>query len=390
MDRPEDVNRMFESFAPMRALAGHLPSLPPHPISVQREVGTPRPATHNMEYGGMQVAVGNVKLNDGMWDVLFSLVVNNMVRGAYGAALLMAEYYEHLKSHPAALATATPAHAATNGASPSPRGGPSTPKDKMLGDESDDEVVEAEVPAPVSHDLTSDAAVSAAREAFACDPGAAHGAVACEELHWYHAGRQAWLTWHSGAWVGWDAAGAECALPVAEEWTPWTMAFDGARAPFFTWFAGAQTNAAFNECDRHALAGACPSISRRQLLHQSVVAAYVLRACGVERGDRLILLMPHCIEQMVWMLAAKRIGALYVSMSVNISLKARRTRSLLAPLLLLRTFLLPLPCASYLNPIPDNLHLTMDFEPCLTLSSAPSSHPRPPSRALKHPCRQNL
>lgn len=110
----EDVNRMFESFAPMRALAGHLPSLPPHPISVQREVGTPRPATHNMEYGGMQVAVGNVKLNDGVWDVLFSLVVNNMVRGAYGAALLMAEYYDHLKSHPAALAALTPARAATN------------------------------------------------------------------------------------------------------------------------------------------------------------------------------------------------------------------------------------------------------------------------------------
>ena len=117
---------MFESFAPMRALAGHLPSLPPHPISVQREVGTPRPATHNMEYGGMQVAVGNVKLNDGVWDVLFSLVVNNMVRGAYGAALLMAEYYDHLKSHPAALAAATSAHAATNGTGLSPRGGPST------------------------------------------------------------------------------------------------------------------------------------------------------------------------------------------------------------------------------------------------------------------------
>merc|ERR1740130_1759449 len=87
------------------------------------------------------------------------------------------------------------------------------------------------------------------------------------------------------------------------------MAFDCARAPFFTWFTGAQTNAAFNECDRHVLAGhgcekafvtvpleafsehvarpgalaaACPSISRRQLLHQSVVAAYVLRACGAK------------------------------------------------------------------------------------------------------------
>ena len=124
-----------------------------------------------------------------------------------------------------------------------------------------------------------------------------------------------------------------------------------------------------------ALAAACPSISRRQLLHQSVVAAYVLRACGVARGDRLILLMPHCIEQMVWMLAAKRIGALYVSMSVNISLKARRTRSPLAPFL----FLPPWPCASYLNPKTQNLRLATDFNQCLALSSAPPSRlcPRP-------------
>ena len=139
-----------------------------------------------------------------------------------------------------------------------------------------------------------------------------------------------------------------------------------------------------------ALAAACPSISRRQLLHQSVVAAYVLRACGVERGDRLILLMPHCIEQMVWMLAAKRIGALYVSMSVNISLKARRTRSPLAPLLPLRTFLPPWPCTSYLNPIPENLRLAINFDPRFALSSAPPSHLRPPPRALRHPRLQNL
>ena len=139
-----------------------------------------------------------------------------------------------------------------------------------------------------------------------------------------------------------------------------------------------------------ALAAACPSISRRQLLHQSVVAAYVLRACGVERGDRLILLMPHCIEQMVWMLAAKRIGALYVSMSVNISLKARRTRSPLAPLLPLRTFLPPWPCTSYLNPIPENLRLAINFDPRFALSSAPPSHLRPPPRALRYPRLQNL
>lgn len=120
-----------------------------------------------------------------------------------------------------------------------------------------------------------------------------------------------------------------------------------------------------------ALAAACPSISRRQLLHQSVVAAYVLRACGVARGDRLILLMPHCIEQMVWMLAAKRIGALYVSMSVTISLKVRKR----CPLSYLVSFSHP----GNLDPRPQYLRHTTDFNQCLALSSAPPSRlcPRP-------------
>ena len=30
----------------------------------------------------VQVAVGNIKLCDGVWDILFSVVVNNMVRRA--------------------------------------------------------------------------------------------------------------------------------------------------------------------------------------------------------------------------------------------------------------------------------------------------------------------
>ena len=118
-----------------------------------------------------------------------------------------------------------------------------------------------------------------------------------------------------------------------------------------------------------ALAAACPSISRRQLLQQSVLAAYVLRACGVTCGDRVILLMPHCIEQMVWMLAAKRIGALYVSMPVNISLKASRTRSPPAP----SSYGCPPSAFSTLFP---NLRLP-DLDLCLALSSA-SRRPGPP------------
>lgn len=99
----EAVYAAFESFMPLRSLAGKLPSLPPKPLHVTRTAGAPRSRSHASEFGGMSVAVGNVKLSDGMWHLCFSVVVNNMVRGAYGSALLMAEYYCYLRDHPVEL-----------------------------------------------------------------------------------------------------------------------------------------------------------------------------------------------------------------------------------------------------------------------------------------------
>ena len=94
----EAVERAFEDFAPLAELYGpEMPSLPQRPLQVIKEVGAPRPKSHAMEFGGMQVAVGNIKLEKGVWDLCFSLVVNNMIRGAYGAALLMAEYHLYLQ-----------------------------------------------------------------------------------------------------------------------------------------------------------------------------------------------------------------------------------------------------------------------------------------------------
>ena len=62
------VYQAFEAFAPLAELYGpEMPSLPRRPLKVMREVGCPRPASHNQEFGGMQVAVGNVKLGDGVW-----------------------------------------------------------------------------------------------------------------------------------------------------------------------------------------------------------------------------------------------------------------------------------------------------------------------------------
>ena len=60
----------------------------------------------------MAVAVGNVRVGDdktaepgqSLFDVSFSLVVNNVARGAYGAALLNAELYDlHIRPALAAL-----------------------------------------------------------------------------------------------------------------------------------------------------------------------------------------------------------------------------------------------------------------------------------------------
>ena len=92
------VRKVFHDFAPLRELAGQLASLPERPVLVLEDVGGPRPASHNLAFGGMQIVVGNIKVEDKMWHLCFSLVVNNMVRGAYGAALLMAEYYLFLQA----------------------------------------------------------------------------------------------------------------------------------------------------------------------------------------------------------------------------------------------------------------------------------------------------
>ena len=51
------------------------------------EVGRPRPKLDSDYEGGMAVCVGNVHTNDGFFDVTLSLCVNNVVRGAWGAAL---------------------------------------------------------------------------------------------------------------------------------------------------------------------------------------------------------------------------------------------------------------------------------------------------------------
>ena len=45
----------------------------------------------------MAISVGNIDATDECFDAKFCVVVNNVVRGAWGAALLNAEYWRYLE-----------------------------------------------------------------------------------------------------------------------------------------------------------------------------------------------------------------------------------------------------------------------------------------------------
>ena len=342
----EAVNKAFEAFAPLKHLYGpEMPSLPSQPLKVIREVGAPRPATHNNEFGGMQVAVGNIKLDDGVWDVCFSLVVNNMIRGAYGAALLMAEYHLYLQAHPDAAKQILAQHRHLD---PDQVISPSTAKGTSPASVVTKSItLPAPKPTARSNTLVTAESVAKARTTCESDPASYHADVAKRNLHWYHPTVKAWLTFSpEGKWVGWSALdGSACELEDSS-WSPWRIALDDGKAPWYEWFVGAKTSAAFNEVDRHVLAGhgdetaficagpaaleagiaggslvdACTRISRKELLAASAFAALTLKEAGIGAGDRVVFLLPHCIEQMVWIAACKRVGAIYTCMPESISI----------------------------------------------------------------------
>ena len=92
--RMEVVYSALEEYRPLEAFREHLPSVPAQPIIVDRGAGCPRPKSHHLgcDSGGFSVTVGNAKCIDGPYDVCISLVVDNLVKGALGAALQLLEY----------------------------------------------------------------------------------------------------------------------------------------------------------------------------------------------------------------------------------------------------------------------------------------------------------
>ena len=111
--------------------------------------------------------MGNVKVDDGVFDILFSVVVNNVVRGAYGAALLLAEYHTFIRAHPQyadRVVVQSAARAADDG-------GPDTPSGRQVV-KYDEAPRVAPVPTAQTNPLTSSALHAAAAAACADDLGA--------------------------------------------------------------------------------------------------------------------------------------------------------------------------------------------------------------------------
>jgi propionyl-CoA synthetase len=106
----------------------------------------------------------------------------------------------------------------------------------------------------------------------------------------------------------------------------WDQVFDGSRSPFDRWFVGGMLNTCYNALDLHVdrgrgkqpaliydspVTGTVKSFTYLELRDLVARCAGMLRAQGVERGDRVILYLPMVPEAVIAMLACARIGAVH-------------------------------------------------------------------------------
>jgi acrylyl-CoA reductase (NADPH)/3-hydroxypropionyl-CoA dehydratase/3-hydroxypropionyl-CoA synthetase len=114
---------------------------------------------------------------------------------------------------------------------------------------------------PARNDIVDAAAWGKMRAACLDNPGTFHGDMAKRHLAWLLPDQGKNGVWaqfdpEPEKWAGWDAVTAEpVELDLPRAFEPWDRAFNDDDAPNYRWFEGGLTNAAFNEVDRHVLAG---------------------------------------------------------------------------------------------------------------------------------------
>jgi propionyl-CoA synthetase len=122
-----------------------------------------------------------------------------------------------------------------------------------------------------------------------------------------------------------DGFWAEAALGIDWVHRPQRV-LDTERAPLYRWFPDGVLNTCYNALDRHVIAGrgdqpalvydSAMTGQRRtypyaELLELVARFGGVLRALGVQRGDRVVIYMPMVPEAVIAMLACARIGAVH-------------------------------------------------------------------------------
>ncbi len=121
---------------------------------------------------------------------------------------------------------------------------------------------------------------------------------------------------------------------------PWKQVLDKSGAPFYKWFTGAKTNIVYNCLDRHTQThrrnklaliwegedGEFRSFSYFALRRETCRFANVLKALGVQKGDRVTIYMGRIPELMIAMLACARIGAIHSVVYGGFSVEALHER----------------------------------------------------------------
>jgi len=124
-----------------------------------------------------------------------------------------------------------------------------------------------------------------------------------------------------------DPAAFWAAAAEALHWDRrWDRVLDDRAAPLYRWFTGGEINTCYNAVDRHVLNGRADQpaviwdspvtrqkrvITYRVLQEEVARFAGLLRALGVQRGDRVVIYMPMVPETLIGMLACARIGAVH-------------------------------------------------------------------------------
>lgn len=122
---------------------------------------------------------------------------------------------------------------------------------------------------------------------------------------------------------------------------PWDQVIDGSDRPFYRWFVGGETNIVSNAVDRHITG---PRKNKLALLWRSednketrtfsyfslnrevVKMANILRAMGVEKGDRVTIYLPRIPEVVFAMLACAKLGAIHSVVFAGFSADALSSR----------------------------------------------------------------